>query len=176
MKNMRNISNRLRVAGFCLLALAIFSAGCAGKFGRKRGGGQTDTEIQGSERSDPLAFGADDQIATEQNIGLRDYSIAEQDSVYLATDAEMEGDSTDTGVGFDVRFFATLNIFEARRIQQELDTLTQMPVRVVFEEPYYKLKAGPYRSFKEAERVLHTVTRLGYSSAWIVGHQGNKGE
>ncbi len=176
MRSMRNFSNRIVLPVVCLLALVIFAGGCAGKFGRKRKTDRLGSEIQRSDRSDPLAFAGDDQIVTEQDIGLRDYSIVEPDSVDVASPIADHSDSTAVGAGYDVRFFATLNIYEARRVQQQLDTLTQMPVRVVFEEPYYKLKAGPYRSFAEAERVLRVVTRLGYSSAWIVGHQGNKGE
>ena len=75
-----------------------------------------------------------------------------------------------------MQFYATLNVLEARQVKQQADTLTEMPVRIVFEEPYYKVFAGPYRGFEEAEAFLRLITRLDYPNAWIVVNRAVKGD
>ena len=153
-----------------LLGCALL-AGCApfpAEEGKQRGGKHGD-------RSDPLAFPGDDVIVTETDIGLRDYAAAPSDTV-AAQPRSRTAAAKGGGPGYDVQFHATLNIQEAKQIQRQTDTLTTMPVRVVFEEPYYKVMAGPYPTFEDAQEFLKLITRVGYSTAWIVARKDKSGE
>jgi len=158
------------------LAFAFLFTGCAMVFRGDDGRARRDEGGRGADRPDPLAFAGDDEIVTEENIGLPDYSDTSYDTLATAFSSGIAADTAQITQRYDVRLFATLNIQEARRVQQQVDTLTKMPVRVVFDEPYYKVHAGPYPTFEEAEKFLRVVTRLGFTSAWIVGRKENVGE
>ena len=176
---MRNCDNtcRSRYTLLAVGALCILLIGsCAIPFredGRRRAPGQ---DAGGVDRADPLAEPGDELIATEIDIGLRDYSQPLSDTTIAPSRPGTPNGNTAQGMGYDVQFYATLNILKARQVKQQADTLTEMPVRIVFEEPYYKVFAGPYRGFEEAEAFLRLITRLEYPNAWIVVHHANKGE
>lgn len=155
---------------------AVLVGSCAVPFRDDGRQGYPGPEAGGVERTDPLADPGDAVIATETDIGLPDYSQPLSDTALGRPRSGVPVGADTLGSGYDVQFYATLNIVEARRVQRQADTLTAMPVRIAFEEPYYKVFAGPYRSFEEAEAFLRLITRLEYPSAWIVVHRTNKGE
>jgi len=157
------------------IASGLLFSSCAVTFHRD-GAGKESGKERGVERSDPLGFPGDELIVTETDVGLPDYSVISRDTITSRPQSGTTADYAAGGQGYDVQFYATLNIVKARQIQHQTDTLTEMPVRVVFEEPYYKVIAGPYRSFEEAETFLRAVTELGFSSAWIVGYDVRKGK
>lgn len=166
-----NISNFWRRAVVIGLLGCLMLAACApfpAEEGKRRGGKR-------SSRSDPLAFPGDDVIVTETDVGLPDYSATRSDTTVTRQRARSTTPK-EGGPGFDVHVFASLNIQEAKQVQRQTDTLSSMPIRVVFEEPYYKVMAGPFGSFEEAQQFLQLVSRLGYSTAWIVARKGKARE
>jgi|GEM_PF-3959143 len=173
MKTCGSICRWFRAVFFGGAACWLLFWSCAVLF-RGEGTGRRERDETRVERSDPLAFAGDEVIVTQIDIGLPDYSGMAVDTAATRPQPTTPADST--AEGYDVQFYATLNILKARQVQQQVDTLTGMPVRVLFAEPYYKVLAGPYRSFEEAETFLRAVTRLGFSSAWIVGHKAKTGK
>ncbi len=127
------------------------------------------------DRADPFADPGDKVIATAVDIGLTDYSLAEYDSLTPGYEYDT-GEDEAVITGYDVQYFASLNIIEAREVKRHADSLTTMPIRILFEEPYYKVVAGPYPELAPAERFLQQVIKLGYSSAWIISHREESGE
>jgi len=159
------------VAGIVCLLLV---ASCAIPFRddtRRRSSGQDDIS-----RTDALGDPGDDLVPTNSDIGLTDYARSAADTIGGGRRAKEAVGRGKDGVGYDVQFFASANIVQARQVKQQADTLTDMPVRIVFSEPYYKVVAGPYWSFEEAEAFLRLITKLDYPSAWIVAHETNRGK
>jgi len=171
-----NSYKRVQWVLVCGLVFAFLFTGCPMIFRGDGGRAHRDESDRGADRSDPLAFAGDEEIVTENNVGLPDYSDISYDTLATQSSSGISADSSQIAQRYDVRLFATLNIQSARQVQQQLDTLTEMPVRVVFEEPYYKVYAGPYPTFEEAEKFVRVVTRLGFTSAWIVGRKEKVGE
>jgi hypothetical protein len=176
MRHYANFYSRFPYALAGGLILLLLFAGCPMAFRGDSAGSGREGEGREVDRPDPLAFAGDDEIVTETDIGLTDYSRISYDTTAAYPVTGAPADSTESAQLYEVRVFAALNIQAARETQQQVDTLTEMPVRVVFEEPYYKVYAGPYPTFEEAEKFLRLVTRLGFTSAWIVGRRENVGE
>ncbi len=168
-------SSKHRIAVLLLLVAIGWTVTSCGIQFRGRAPRTAPEEEETVDRTDPFADPGDKIIATAVDIGLTDYSSAAYDS--LSGDfSRYPGPKETVVTGYDVQYFATLNILEAREVKRQTDTLTTMPVRIIFEEPYYKLIAGPYQRLAEAERFLQQVIQIGYSSAWIISHREETGE
>ena len=76
---------------------------------------------------------------------------------------------TELVTGFRVQVSFTDNIEQANKIKDDLSSLlTNQPVYVVFESPYYKVRVGDFLSRPDANITLKTLIDRGYKDAWIV--------
>jgi hypothetical protein len=177
MMNGCNSISKSRTGAFLIgLSCLMLVVSCAVPFRDDGRDNTTGRDAGGVSRTDPLHDPGDDAIATATDIGLPDYAQTASDTVGAMARPGESAAVAGRGAGFDVQFFASQNVLQARQVKQQVDTLTDMPVRIVFAEPYYKVLAGPYPSFEEAEAFLRLVTRLEYTSAWIVAHEVNRGK
>jgi hypothetical protein len=71
--------------------------------------------------------------------------------------------------GFRVQVTFTDNIDQANRIKDEVALLlSDEPVYVVYEAPYYKVRAGDFLSRPNANPILRILFENGYKDSWIV--------
>ncbi len=71
-------------------------------------------------------------------------------------------------LGFRIQLLQTEEAEEARKMQKDAILDLDTDVYVIYDEPYYKVRAGDFRTRYEAETFLEKVHGKGYTSAWIV--------
>ena len=70
--------------------------------------------------------------------------------------------------GFRVQVLLTKNGERAENMRMKLISQINHSVRVIFEAPNYKVRAGAFTDRKDAERLRKQLYALGYRRAWIV--------
>jgi hypothetical protein len=69
--------------------------------------------------------------------------------------------------GFRIQVYATTDHLEAERKKEDLAIALDNKVYVVYEAPYYKLRAGNFLKEEDAKKLKKTIAELGYD-AYIV--------
>ncbi|MGE5810115.1 MAG: hypothetical protein ACM339_01335 [Ignavibacteria bacterium] len=88
----------------------------------------------------------------------------EKDSVLISDSAK-----TDTVTGFRVQVISTDNLQEADNIRSEIYFKTnQMNVYLVFEPPFYIVKAGDFANRSGANELSFKLNQMGYSEARVI--------
>jgi hypothetical protein len=83
--------------------------------------------------------------------------------------AAVERTDVDTVTGFRVQVIATDNLQEADNIRSEIYFKTnQMNVYLVFEPPFYIVKAGDFISRPSANDLSFKLNQMGYSEARVI--------
>lgn len=77
-------------------------------------------------------------------------------------------DSNKVYNGFMVQILSTKNGDSAENMRMELISQINHSVRVIFEAPSYKVRAGAFTDRQDAETLRKQLYRLGYRRAWIV--------
>ena len=70
--------------------------------------------------------------------------------------------------GFRVQVLSTQNGEDAEEMRLDLISQINHSVRVIFDAPNYKVRAGAFTDRQDAERLRKQLYRLGYRRAWIV--------
>ncbi len=71
-------------------------------------------------------------------------------------------------IGYRIQIMQTEDAEEARKMQKDAILELDADVYLIYDEPYYKVRVGDFRTRYEAEQFLEKVQRKGYASAWIV--------
>jgi hypothetical protein len=72
-------------------------------------------------------------------------------------------------IGYRVQLLSTDNYDEANNLKLDLQSrLRTTAVYVVFESPYYKVKAGDLKENSHAYELTHKLKQLGYKNALVV--------
>lgn len=89
---------------------------------------------------------------------------SEKDSVFSS-----DSSKTDTVTGFRVQVISTDNLQEADNIRSEIYFKTnQMNVYLVFEPPFYIVKAGDFINRSSANELSFKLNQMGYSDARVI--------
>ena len=149
-----------RIAPILLPFLAFTFFGC---------GSSTQTK---SEKDDSGAF-----IHTyEKTFNPSDYDKSpageapeKKEALKPGNDSPAAPAETEAVPGFRVQVNFTENVEQANKIRDEVSIiLSNQPVYVVFETPYYKVRVGDFLSRPEAGLMQKTLVDKGYRDAWIV--------
>lgn len=71
--------------------------------------------------------------------------------------------------GYRVQVLSTDDIDQANLIRAEIyEKTTRMEVYIIFEPPFYKVKAGDFSSKNEAEDLRFKMNQLGYTESKVV--------
>jgi cell division septation protein DedD len=70
--------------------------------------------------------------------------------------------------GYRVQLYATKDVERAREVALSARKLLGENTYVEFQEPWYKVRLGDYRSRDEAERVRYRASTSGFADAWVV--------
>ncbi|HVO73562.1 MAG TPA: SPOR domain-containing protein [Ignavibacteriaceae bacterium] len=93
------------------------------------------------------------------------YSYNDEKDSLLSSDSV----KTDTVTGFRVQVIATDNLQEADNIRSEIYFKTnQMNVYLVFEPPFYIVKAGDFINRSSANELSFKLNQMGYSEARVI--------
>ena len=84
------------------------------------------------------------------------------------SDSANEIDSTKVINGFRVQVLSTQNGEIAEDMRLDLISQINHGVRVIFDAPNYKVRAGAFTDRRDAERLRKQLYTLGYRRAWIV--------
>ena len=71
-------------------------------------------------------------------------------------------------IGYRIQILQTEDAEEARKMQKDAILELDTDAYLIYDEPYYKVRVGDFRTRYEAEQFLEKVHRKGYASAWIV--------
>lgn len=152
----RNICSPTAGVIVMVALMTLFGPGLLAARPDRRGG-------HASESFDPLGFPGDDSVITAA------VKMAAQDS---NPSLQPQPDSATTHVhsdaGFQVQFFATTDLAEAQDVQRRAQEELADSIRVEFETPYYKVRAGRIATRDAAETLLVRLRAMGYESAWVL--------
>ena len=70
--------------------------------------------------------------------------------------------------GFRVQVLSTNSIQKAENARKDLSGKIGYNVRVIFEAPNYKVRAGGFTNLYDADRLRKYIQSLGYRQAWVV--------
>lgn len=88
---------------------------------------------------------------------------------YSETTLPLERRISGTTDGYRVQVLSTDNIGEANRVRAEIyEKTARKEVYVIFEPPFYKVKAGDFIVKSEADNFKFKLNQLGYSEAKVV--------
>lgn len=73
-----------------------------------------------------------------------------------------------SGAEFQVQFFATTKRDEALKEKSRIEEALSVPVALVYEAPYFKLRAGRFSTRAQAEEFKQRMLEAGHREAWIV--------
>lgn len=82
--------------------------------------------------------------------------------------APVEGRPSGETRGFRVQLLASREQDEARRVAREAEGRLQVPTYVVFEAPFYKVRAGDFPDRGDALALRDRARGYGYPNAWVV--------
>jgi len=88
---------------------------------------------------------------------------------YDNNNVELERKITGTTDGYRVQVLSTDDIDEANRVRTEIyEKTSRKEVYVIFEPPFYKVKAGDFTSKSEADDFKFKLNQLGYNEAKVI--------
>lgn len=79
-----------------------------------------------------------------------------------------ESSHTTLTSGFQVQFFASTQEDLTKKEKARIEESLQLPVQIVHQPPYFKLRSKTFSTRKEAENFKTRMRELGHSSVWIV--------
>ncbi|MBI3873027.1 MAG: SPOR domain-containing protein [candidate division Zixibacteria bacterium] len=152
----RNISDPTAGAIVMIASVILLGPGLVSARPDRRGG-------HASESFDPLGFPGDDSVITAA------VKAAPRDSMpALQTNSGSAMAPRRSGAGFQVQFFATTDLAEAQHVQRRAQKELADSIRMEFETPYYKVRAGRFATRDKAETLLVRLRAMGYESAWVL--------
>jgi len=69
---------------------------------------------------------------------------------------------------FQVQFFAATQRNEAEKEKARIEEALSVPVSLVYEAPYFKLRAGRFATRQQAEEFKQRMLEAGHHEVWIV--------
>lgn len=127
---------------FLLISTCLIVSGCASS----RGNGAADTEeLLGQE--------------------VTEGRVVEGTINDVRGGGESRGESIS---GYRVQVVASMLRQEAAGIAIVVKDLIPVPVYIEYDEPFYKVRVGDFRTESEAEEIRKILVENGYDSAWIV--------
>ncbi|MBD3234201.1 MAG: hypothetical protein GF315_10815 [candidate division Zixibacteria bacterium] len=163
---MKPINSNLYLIVFLVSSLAFLS--CAGISPYYEDEAKKDVRIKAERNFDPLNFEGDTLVVPPPLETERTDNGSPLDRFNLVEDVAPE-DSAETSIHvYRVQIFASRLLQEAEQVEAEVSGLFDEPVHLDYDEPYYKVRIGDFRTLEEGEEYLGKVRDLGYDSAWVV--------
>ncbi len=140
--------------------------GCAGGRADKKAAAPAENQVRGLELLD--------ESFDPASLNDPDYPIqpkSRKDASHLLSQMQQaeKADTTEQQLfGYRVQILQTEDAEEARKVQKEAILDLDAEVYLIYDNPYYKIRVGDFRTRYEAEQFLEKVLRQGYSAAWIV--------
>ncbi len=163
---MKRINANLYIIAFLVSCLAFLS--CAGISPYYEDEAKRDVRIKAERNFDPLGFEGDTLVVPPPADTDEVDSSSPLDRFNLVEEAARE-DSAETSIHvYRVQIFASRLLQEAEQVEAEVTGLFDEPVHLDYDEPYYKVRIGDFRTLEAGEEYLNKIRDLGYDSAWIV--------
>jgi hypothetical protein len=122
--------------------------------------GDTNTTVNTLYAKDTLSVKPDSSI-----IQLDTSATVKRDTLNIITTEE----AFNTISGFRVQLMSTQNISEAMAERAKADSmLTAYNVYIIYDAPYYKVRAGDFRTRYEASQAAGYIASHGFPDAWLV--------
>lgn len=122
-------------------------------------------QVEQDEWLDPSSL-KDKPIFTFKTMKASDSTIL--DYIQKDTSALNLEDSLTVRNGYRVQLISTQDLYQAETIAKRAEAFFNLPVYVVFESPYYKVRVGDFLSDLDALGVERKARQNGYPNAWIV--------
>jgi hypothetical protein len=152
----------------CLAYYAVLLFACAGSKQVSIVDLPVDTENQQEgliEDVDPMTLG--DFTAEESVQSKQGPQPADIDQL-LKGDEGISNDGPDEVQGYRVQLIATRDEEEARSVRRDALLSFDERVYLVYDNPYYKVRAGDCLSRYEADVLQEKAVQMGYAEAWVV--------
>jgi septal ring-binding cell division protein DamX len=161
--------------------LFLFTAGCGASAGdryekQRRESKETKEPVKTEEKKeysedfDFIPYSTKIEVK-ERKKATRPKELDAWFSYNSEKDSVLNSDSTktDTVNGFRVQVIATDNLQEADNIRSQIYFKTnQMNVYLVFEPPFYIVKAGDFTNRSSANELSFKLNQMGYSEARVI--------
>jgi len=150
-------SSQLKMIFFFFAAILFFS-----------GNSLAQVSSSASQRADTSISSVHDTITVKADTlyGQPDSNTArEKDTLDIITSTE----SLNTIPGFRVQINSTQDISEALDERSKAENLlSDYNVYIIYDSPYYKVRAGDFRARYDAAQVANFISSHGFPGAWVV--------
>ena len=130
---------------------------------------KADTGSVGEARATHLdtVLAASDTLhmRSDTSIAAKDTATAKRDTLDIIVSTE----NANTMPGFRVQIGSTQDIAEAMGERSQAEAaLTGYNVYIIYDSPYYKVRAGDFRSRYDAAQAANSISDHGFPGAWVV--------
>ncbi len=115
---------------------------------------------------DTLSVESDTTLIAPDSLGAKKDTVAvTRDTLDIITSTE----SLNTIPGFRVQIGSTQDLSAAVAERAKAETiLTDFNVYIIYDSPYYKVRAGDFRARYDATQAANQISTRGFSEAWVV--------
>ena len=170
-QNTKNIMNRPRRLAMSLLLMSAFAVGCASSRKAER----TAEEVPASkpaqviydESFDPFSV-KDPSFVVPRKHERGAPLVQSQTSLPVPGDSAALDTSWVTVPGYQLQLLQTENGQEARERLRTAILDLDTEVEIVYDAPYYKVRAGRFLNRNDAERLQALCEEKSYTNTWVV--------
>lgn len=153
-------ANSVLLSALVAAALTAIFISCSGGSVSRNEGAAQESLSQAESRFNPADYDRDPSLVKNAD----EHGTAHAPAAQVPPPVR-----TDTVRGFRVQVLFTPDIEEANRIRDTLSSaLPHEYIYVVYDSPYYKVRAGNFTERSDANALVHTLVGCGYKDAWVV--------
>ncbi len=100
----------------------------------------------------------------------RELVLSDNDIVSLSQSVEstIPKGKKEISEGYRIQLMASSSGETVRARKKMIENELRLKVYIIFDEPYYKVYVGDYKTRRDAESALNEIKQSGYPDAWIV--------
>lgn len=148
-----------------LLFTMLLLAGCASTKDAKRPSESEDRKVQNAEilneDFDPLSL-------KEPAFQIPPKKLPTENEVQPPVTTPVADTSVVEVIGYQVQILQTEDAGLARAVVQDAAVALETAAEIIFDSPFFKVRAGNFVNRFEAEQLQELAASKGYASAWVV--------
>jgi hypothetical protein len=154
---------------FYLIISAAFLAGCGSSTGSRYEKEEEETKKEEVTEKKPESFDMSPYHSTI-DFDVKRESKKEYDIWYGfdSTSQTEDENSTIDSIGFRVEVLTTDDLDEANNMKSEVIFRVKQNAYVIFDPPFYRVRAGDFESRNQAENLSFKLKQLGYPDSRVV--------
>jgi hypothetical protein len=106
-------------------------------------------------------------ILTKDKLLMEEENAEKDSASSLASDSEGGSKRYKVTQGYRIQVYATTNFKDAEKKKDDLLSVIDDPIYVVYDPPYYKIRAGNFEKEEQAKDLKKVLEEMG-NDAWVV--------